>query len=84
MKMVERMAAAMYERYDNPGSFAWAEPEDREWFLSAALAALKAMRSPSDAMEKAYYAACDEYGHCLWKSGYQAMIDAAIKEAESE
>lgn len=44
-----------------------------------AVAAIEAMRDPTEAMEQAYYAACDVNGMCLWKHGYRVMIDAALK-----
>ena len=49
-------------------------------FSILARAAIAAMREPTPAMERAYYAACDENGMVLWKTGYRAMIDAALAD----
>ncbi len=48
--------------------------------IARATRAITAMREPTRDMEQAFYAACDEHGHVLWRYGYRAIIDAALSE----
>ena len=67
-EMVERVAMAI------SGS-------TRPAALARAARAIAAMRDPTPEMELAFYAACDEHGHVLWRYGYRAVIDAALAVA---
>lgn len=94
MKMVERMARAMCEAdgfvWDDLTDFAKnasGSDNDQENYFAHALAALKAMRDePSNEviMALAGFELADIEEAFQWIEAYQAMIDAAIKEAESE
>ena len=83
VKLVEKMARAIADHM-------CCDPE-KDWplFELTALAALKAMREPSEAMVDAGYASpgwddtgCSDRGDA--SNCFTAMIDAAIKEAEGE
>jgi hypothetical protein len=79
--IVERVARASCEADGfDPDDPLCTGSEDLLWtsWKAGARAAIAAMREPSEAMEQAYYAACDVNGMCLWKHGYRVMIDAAL------
>lgn len=93
MTMVERVAKAIYETalerapllnplgftVDYPG---WEDLEDpdRTSALGEARAAIEAMREPTEAMLGAFDRMTDDSGSVLVKTGYRAMISAALSE----
>lgn len=79
-EMVERVAKAIVEVNGNTEGLTFSE-------LSRAMAraAIESMREPSEAMLAAFNDHCDEGGCCLVKTGYRAMIDAALpKEVKTD
>lgn len=68
-EMIERVAKAIAETVRNDGMVTY----------DSARAAIEAMRDPTDEMASAFAASCDEHGMVMWKSGYRAMIDEALK-----
>lgn len=88
MKMIERIAIAMFESNGSAGSWALADHDDQAYWRDKALAALKAMREPTAQMCEAYlsldYAEADAVNSYAGPiERFTAMIDAAIKEAEA-
>jgi hypothetical protein len=82
MKLVEKVARAMYET--NQFVRGWDHPKTaamwHEIYRRKAIAALKAMREPTEAMVVAGVHH-DNMGDMAGR--WQAMIDAAISEAET-
>jgi len=50
--------------------------------IARATRAIVALRDPTPDMERAFYAACNEHGHVLWRYGYRAMIDAVLAKKD--
>lgn len=75
-EMVERVGAELRRACLAEFGRTWSN--DVAWRF--ARAAIAAMREPTKAMERSYYAACDEAGMVLWKTGYRAIIDAALAD----
>ena len=79
-EMVEKVARAMAEKSKarQPGMHTLNSlPMDgKEDFLEMARAAIEAMREPTEAMEDAAFSST----LTIPKRGYQAMIDAALKD----
>lgn len=88
MTLVEKMARAMcaHDCRTVPEREALEWESEHEFYLGFALAVLKAMREPSDVMVRAHAEEAADLG--TWPAqaiaDWQAMIDAAIKEAEGE
>lgn len=51
---------------------------DKEELRSAVRALLRAMREPTSAQLAAFARVCDDDGSCLVRTGWRAMIEAAI------
>lgn len=88
MTLVDKMAKAMYER--RPFVKPWDDDEAQRLFGKSmrldAIAALKAMREPTESMLEygfAYHYRLDtKLGRQKAQDDWQAMIDQAIKEGE--
>ena len=93
--MVERVARAMFEslrgkthsgawKIGEPGDV-YADEEFRELFRGMAIAAIAAMREPTEAM---FHAWDNEWilhpSETAWKRAYTAMIDAALDPARRD
>ena len=73
--MIERVARAIC---DATGEFSWDEEDEitRSEFRNEAIAAIEAMREPTEAMiEAGHWHSGSDAGPC-----FTAMIDAALKE----
>jgi hypothetical protein len=78
-EMIERVARVFYEAEWNTALVPF-EGETKEFAMTVARAAIEAMREPTPRMMTAFHDVCDPYGQCDWKKGWQAMIDAVLKE----
>ena len=88
MKMIDRMAQAMCEAQTWIGAWEKAPKAERNAWLWLALAALKAMREPSEKLGERGFQVFDQSDRdnaVEWmREAFTAMIDSAIKEAEAE
>lgn len=84
MTMVERVAKAIYEKRNGPGCTPWARQKKvhQAPYLSDAVAAIGEMREPTEAMAKAMHGNSTIVGAII--PGWQAAIDAALKEHEEK
>ncbi len=80
-EFIDRVAAAIYEAQGivfagtDPGPFETWPDDDKECYRVLAVAAIRAMREPTEEMlEAAYYAAMAEKANDVW----QEMIDSVI------
>lgn len=71
-EMIARVAKAI--------AFAEGRENQAPSYALAAFAAIAAMREPTEEMREAFYKSCDEHGQVLWRYGYRAMIDEALKD----
>jgi hypothetical protein len=78
--MIERVARAALDAYYPQSIFSREHPE-REKFRLVALAAIAAMREPTEAMRDAGFA--ENFGKPSY-AAWQAMIDAALTEGAPE
>lgn len=72
--MIERVAMAIAESEFGRGCTV------DNVHINQARAAIEAMRDPTDQMLGAFDRHCDDNGQCLVKTGYRAMIAAALNE----
>jgi hypothetical protein len=93
MKMIDHMAQAMCEAQTWVGAWGKAPEAERNAWLWLALAALKAMREPTEEMycngDEAILGCLNNHSGLLdpvtpAQKCWGAAIDAAIKEAEAE
>lgn len=82
--MQERVARAIYESRNGRGCTPWARiaGSHKAPYLSDAIAAMKAMREPTEGMRDAATRRTQGLDECLYSSVFTAMIDAEIKKAE--
>jgi hypothetical protein len=82
--MMERVARALRDA-EFPPNLVNYRPAAK-WYRSMAIAAIEAMREPTQAMEEAADAVCNQRdpvdGSHIVLTGYRAMIDAASKEGK--
>ena len=91
MNMVERVARAIHQRMKKGGAYKYEYEVDKFSFDILAIAAIEAMREPSEAMIAAADKCHDGSMDCegLWtratfESEYTAAIDAALAEGGVE
>lgn len=81
-EMVERLARALWtgRMHTNADTGSWEVLNDvfRDEHRNEVRAILRAIREPTSGQLAAFARACDGNGFCLVKTGWKAMIDAAI------
>lgn len=82
MTMVERVARAIYEGRNGRGCAPWSRQSNshKSPYLGDARASIEALREPTEKMLGAFDRMTDDSGSVLVKTGYRAMIDAALSE----
>lgn len=76
--MVERVARAIAQQWEEP-EWDKIDPDKRERFRTDAIAAIEAMREPTEGMVGAANQAVDDGAGCAITT-WHAMIDAALGE----